>query len=205
MARQSKWILLIGFTTVVVAAFAFTWISRAPDTTAADELRQLLARGEYAAAEQRARQELATLTRNGTDASVPAGEVLDVLVTALYRGGKASHDEAMTFAEQAIEIKEKRLGADDPALATSLDNAGVLCFLRGDYVRARRLLRARAEYLGDGRRARARIRSGSGQGALSSGSALSGTRTVFGGARALRACAGSLRQGHRARAILKWR
>ena len=137
MERPSNRILLVGFTILVVVVFAFAWLSHPPDRTAADELRQLLARGEYAAAEQRARQELATLTRNGTDASVPAGEVLDVLVTALYRGGKASHDEAMTFAEQAIAIKEKRLGANDPALATSLDNAGVLYFLRGDYVRAR--------------------------------------------------------------------
>ena len=112
--------------------------AKAPANSPPDELRQLLGRGQYADAEQRARGELATLTQSGEGRSLRAAEVLDVLVVALWRGGKASNDEAVTFAERAIAIKQQLLGNDDPRLATSLDNAGVLFFVRGEYESARR-------------------------------------------------------------------
>jgi CHAT domain-containing protein len=99
----------------------------------------MLGRGQYADAELGARAELATLTRNGNDGSLQAAEVLDVLVAAFWRGGKASNQEAVTSAERAIDIKERLRGRNDPALATSLDNAGVLFFVRADYERAQRL------------------------------------------------------------------
>ena len=77
------------------------------------------------------------MTQSGEARSLRAAEVLDVLVVALWRGGKASNDEAVTFAERAISIKQQLLGNEDPRLATSLDNAGVLFFVRGEYERAR--------------------------------------------------------------------
>src|SRR5687767_4667806 len=109
--------------------------SKPPASNTADELRQLLARGQYADAERRARDELTALMQSGAARSLRAAEVLDVLVVAMWRGGKASNDEAVAFAERAISLKEQLLGNADPRLATSLDNAGVLFFVRGDYER----------------------------------------------------------------------
>ncbi|HET6628392.1 MAG TPA: CHAT domain-containing tetratricopeptide repeat protein [Woeseiaceae bacterium] len=104
--------------------------------TALDDARRVLVAGRYPDAERQARAALATLERDGDARSASAAEWLDVLVTALWRGGKSSDSQAVVFAERAIEIKEQRLGPDDPALAASLDNAGVLFFLRGEYERA---------------------------------------------------------------------
>jgi CHAT domain-containing protein/Tfp pilus assembly protein PilF len=101
-----------------------------------EELRRLLDGGRYADAERDARAALAAMEQAGTAASANAADVLDLLVAALWRGGKASDADAATFAERAIAIKRDLLGADAPALATSLDNAGVLFFVRGDYERA---------------------------------------------------------------------
>ncbi|HET9474666.1 MAG TPA: CHAT domain-containing tetratricopeptide repeat protein, partial [Steroidobacteraceae bacterium] len=111
--------------------------TRPPASNPPDELRQLLARGQYADAEHRARDELTALMQGGAARSLRAAEVLDVLVVAMWRGGKASNDEAVAFAERAISLKEQLLGNEDPRLATSLDNAGVLFFVRGEYERAR--------------------------------------------------------------------
>jgi CHAT domain-containing protein/Tfp pilus assembly protein PilF len=101
------------------------------------ELRQLLGRGQYADAETQAREQLAALSRSGEAETQRAAELLDVLVVAMWRGGKSSQDEAVSFAERAIAIKQRILGPEAPALATSLDNAGVLFFVRGDYDNAR--------------------------------------------------------------------
>jgi CHAT domain-containing protein/tetratricopeptide (TPR) repeat protein len=102
-----------------------------------EELRQLLGRGQYAEAETAARGELAAISRSGEAETQRAAETLDVLVVAMWRGGKASQDEAVSFAGRAIAIKQRILGPAAPALATSLDNAGVLFFLRADYDNAR--------------------------------------------------------------------
>jgi len=110
--------------------------AKAPAGNSPAELRLLLGRGQYADAEQAARGALAALPP-GEARSLRAAELLDVLVVALWRGGKASNDEAVTFAERAIAIKQETLGKEDPRLATSLDNAGVLFFVRGEYERAR--------------------------------------------------------------------
>jgi CHAT domain-containing protein/Tfp pilus assembly protein PilF len=127
---------------LLAAGLAFCSWTGAGEASAAtatpDELRQLLGKGQYADAEQRARAALAKLPP-GDARSLRAAEFLDVLVIALWRGGKASNDEAVTFAERAIAIKQEALGPQDPRLATSLDNAGVLFFVRGDYDKARGL------------------------------------------------------------------
>ena len=119
-----------------------------PETTpetGIDNARRLLAAGRYADAEHEARAALAALERDGDHRSVSAAEWLDLLVTALWRGGKAAEAETVAFAERAIEIREQWQDPNDPAVAVSLDNAGVLFFLRGEYERALPLYeRARA-------------------------------------------------------------
>jgi CHAT domain-containing protein len=106
-----------------------------PDRTVED-LRRLLDAGRYADAERDARAALLAMERAGSAASASAADVLDLLVAALWRGGKAQDAQAVAFAERAIAIKEDLLGTDAPGLATTLDNAGVLFFVRGDYERA---------------------------------------------------------------------
>ncbi|HEX7061973.1 MAG TPA: CHAT domain-containing tetratricopeptide repeat protein [Woeseiaceae bacterium] len=135
---------------LLVAGLALAPASAAQETAGAtdaalDDARRLLVGGQYPEAERRARDALARLQREGHAGSTAAAEWLDVLVTALWRGGKSSEAETVTLAERAIEIKEQQLGPDDPALAASLDNAGVLFFVRGEYERALPLYeRARA-------------------------------------------------------------
>ena len=135
---------------LVIAGLAFAMAVSAQQAGAArtvEELGRLLDGGRYADAEREARGALAAMEQAGTAASATAADVLDLLVVALWRGGKASDAEAATFAERAIEIKQNLLGADAPALATSLDNAGVLFFVRGDYERARPLYERASEIL----------------------------------------------------------
>ncbi len=135
--------LLIG---VVVFATTVSAQQPAADRTV-EALRGLLDGGRYADAERDARAALAAMEQAGTAASANAADVLDFLVIALWRGGKASDAEGAAFAERAIEIKQNLLGADAPALATSLDGAGVLFFRRGDYERARPLFERALEIL----------------------------------------------------------
>jgi CHAT domain-containing protein/tetratricopeptide (TPR) repeat protein len=117
----------------------------APAAGSIEDVRRLLDGGKYADAEREARAALDAMDAAGTGASAPAADMLDALVAALWRGGKAADPAAPALVERAIEIREKLLGADSPALATSLDNAGVLFFVRGDYERAGPLYeRARA-------------------------------------------------------------
>ena len=112
-----------------------------------DDLRRLLDAGRYADAERDARAALAAMEQAGTATSARAADVLDLLVAALWRGGKAQDPQAVGFAELAIAIKEDLLGADAPSLATTLDNTGVLFFVRGDYERAAPLYERAREIL----------------------------------------------------------
>jgi CHAT domain-containing protein/tetratricopeptide (TPR) repeat protein len=131
-----------------LAAVALASVAAAqdlPPDAAIDDARRVLAAGRYAEAERKARAALAALERDGDPRSVRAAAWLDLLVTALWRGGNAAEAETAAFAELAIEVWEQRQGPNDPALAASLDNAGVLFFLRGEYERALPLYeRARA-------------------------------------------------------------
>ncbi len=133
---------------LLIAGLAFsTAVSAQQAGGTVEELRRLLDGGRYADAEREARAVLAAMEQAGTAASARAADVLDLLVAALWRGGKASDAEAATFAERAIAIKQSLLGPDAPALATTLDNAGVLFFVRGDYERARPLYERALEIL----------------------------------------------------------
>ncbi|HXS81021.1 MAG TPA: CHAT domain-containing tetratricopeptide repeat protein [Gammaproteobacteria bacterium] len=136
MSGLAERALRVGVLVAGLALAAAVGAQQAAATGTVDELRRLLDGGRYADAERDARAALAALEQAGSAASLNAADVLDVLVAALWRGGKASDPDAAAFAERAIEIKQKQLGADAPAVATSLDNAGVLFFVRADYERA---------------------------------------------------------------------
>lgn len=139
--------LRLGLFVAGLALAAAVSAQRTGASATVEEVRRLLDGGRYADAERDARAALAAMEQAGTAASANAADVLDVLVAALWRGGKASDPGAEAFAERAIEIKESLLGADAPALATSLDNAGVLFFVRGDYERAAPLYERALEIL----------------------------------------------------------
>ena len=149
---------------------------------------------------QRARGELATLTRSGEADTLRAAEVLDVLVVAMWRGGKASNDEAVSFRrarhrDQTTHSRQRGIRA----LATSLDNAGVLFFVRGEYDNARQHYQRALAILVRRRRERVALRDRPRQGAFAPGPALPGARPVLRGARALRAGAARVSEGRAAR------
>jgi CHAT domain-containing protein/tetratricopeptide (TPR) repeat protein len=104
-----------------------------------EELKALVNAGKYAEAEGGARVLLARVeVESGTD-SVEAAGVRDVLVEALWRGGKAREPETRELAERAVTIKERALGTDHPEVATSLNNLGNVLNATGDYAAARPL------------------------------------------------------------------
>jgi tetratricopeptide (TPR) repeat protein len=138
--------LRVGLALASLACAATAGAQQAADVTI-EPLRRLVEGGKYADAEREARAALAAMEQAGTASSAGAADVLDVLVAALWRGGKASDKDAEALAERAIEIKQRLLGADAPALAASLDNAGVLFFVRGDYERAAPLYERAREIL----------------------------------------------------------
>lgn len=83
-------------------------------------IQKLIKEGRYRDAEVAARSLLAQAEDfSGSDSPERAG-ILDLLVESLWRGGKASTPEARQLAEQAVAIKEKKLGPTDPGLAKSL-------------------------------------------------------------------------------------
>ena len=113
----------------------------APSAVAPDSVRSLIRGGQHASAEVEARRLLAeTEAAHGRD-SIEAARVLDLLVEALRRGGKAGTpgSEARALAERAVAIKEKALGPEDPELAQSLMNLSILGRDAGDLEGARPL------------------------------------------------------------------
>jgi CHAT domain-containing protein len=104
-----------------------------PISATVAEVRATLDRGDYAEAERLARAALDSLTALGAERTVDAGELSDALLVALARGGKAFAPDAVEVAERAVAIKSEVLGAGHPSVATSLDNAGWLFFVRGEY------------------------------------------------------------------------
>ncbi len=97
------------------------------------EGRRLIEAGRFADAEVVARGLFArTESALGADA-LPAAEVLDLLVESLWRGGRSKESETRRLAERAVSVKAAHLGADDLAVAASLNNLGIVCSDGGDY------------------------------------------------------------------------
>jgi len=111
----------------------------APASAPLDRVQELIEDGRYAEAEAQARPLLAASEfAHGAD-SLQAAEVLELLVEALWRGGKAEDPESRALAERALAIQEKALGPDHADVSPSLNNLAILLYLRGDYAGAKPL------------------------------------------------------------------
>lgn len=138
-------------------AAALAWIAitagyAAPDPPVLEELRALVAQGEYEEAIAGGRARLLTLERDGRADTVDAAQTIDVVVEALWRGGDAAESDARVLGARALAIKERRLGPDAGGVAETLHQLGVVDFFRGDYPNARadweRALNIRERVLG---------------------------------------------------------
>jgi CHAT domain-containing protein/tetratricopeptide (TPR) repeat protein len=131
---------------VVAAALVVATVGQAVGQPAADRLaslRQLLREARFAEAEAGARGLLADSEAAHGPGSVQAAAALDVLVEALWRGGRVRTSEARSLAERALAIVEARLGPDHPEVANRLGALGQVLRLQGEFAAAQsRLQRA---------------------------------------------------------------
>lgn len=100
------------------------------------EARQLVKQGKYADAEKRAADLLAELEARGEADASGGAAVLDVLVEARWRGGKAREPETRSLAERAVTLREKISGPEDASIAESLNNLATVQFFGGAYAEA---------------------------------------------------------------------
>src|SRR6266508_3256102 len=89
-------------------------------TEASENIRKLTKEGRYRDAEAAGRALLQSVEAASGGNSPAAAEALDLLVEAMWQGGKSTDPEARELAERAVAIKEKELPHNDPALAVSL-------------------------------------------------------------------------------------
>jgi CHAT domain-containing protein/tetratricopeptide (TPR) repeat protein len=102
-----------------------------------DTVRRLLRDARYGEAETGARTLLAQTEAAGGGDSLEAARVIDLLVEALWRGGRVRAPETRTLADRAVTLKEKHLGASSPDAAFSLVTLAIVVRLQGDYAQAR--------------------------------------------------------------------
>src|SRR3989442_6088198 len=90
------------------------------------EIRELLDNGHYAVAESLAwRLTAETTARPGVD-SLDYARALDLLVESLLLNGHMYRPQALGLAERAVEIRERHLGRESPALVAPLLGQGRL-------------------------------------------------------------------------------
>lgn len=126
--------------------------SGAPAISGLDEARSLLRNGRFAESESLARRLIRDAEAEHGVSSIQTAQALDVLVEALWRGGKAEDPEAQRLGERAVAIKEAVPGPDHLEVATSLVHLGIVHSDKGDYPEAesvyRRALAIRERTLG---------------------------------------------------------
>lgn len=116
--------------------------SKVPQSTAAEaseNIRKLTKEGRYRDAEAAARVLLKQVEEESGSDSLEAAAVLDLLVAALWQGGKSTEPESRELAERAVAIKEKRLPKTDAALALSLFQLAALRSNAGAHAEAKLL------------------------------------------------------------------
>jgi len=137
MARQRRTRILVA--AVLGLALAGPVVAADSGNPRLDELKALLKEARYAEAEAGGRALLAEVEAKQGAESIETAEVLDVLVDALWRGGKTRDPETRRFAERALAIRERALGPDDPGIVTSLNGLAVVISRSGDIAGARPL------------------------------------------------------------------
>ncbi len=75
---------------------------------------------------------------SGTSVKLPEVKRLNQEALKLYAQGK--YDEAVPLARRVLAIREKVLGPERPAVATSLNSLALLYHAKGDYVHAERCI-----------------------------------------------------------------
>lgn len=112
---------------------------QASGTTTAETIRSLLKQGRYRDAEADARRLLAQVEAASGPESTEAAEALDLLVEALWQGGKSTEPGSRALAERAVALREKTLGPSHPLLAKSLFHLAAFRSDAGDYAGAKPL------------------------------------------------------------------
>ena len=134
-----------------VAFLVTTWTFAAPPPSLED-LRALVADGEYEDAGAGARARLADIDAAGRGESMDAAETIDVLVESRWRNGEAAEGDTRALAARSLAIKERISGPDSAGVAATLHQLAVVDFFSGDYERARgeweRALSIREKVLG---------------------------------------------------------
>ena len=121
-----RFLLLATLTVVLICdAAAPNAAQVAGADTAVGEVRALLADAKYADAEARARAVLSERESLSAD-SLDVARTLDVLVQVLVEAGKAGNPEALERARRAVGLKESLLGANNPEVAASLSQLGLV-------------------------------------------------------------------------------
>ena len=101
-----------------------------------DDARRLIEEGSYADAETLARELLQLAEDAHGENSLETGVALDILVQALWRGGKAQAPETRAMAERAVRITEDLAGPDSSALSASLNELGNVLQQLGEFAEA---------------------------------------------------------------------
>jgi CHAT domain-containing protein/Tfp pilus assembly protein PilF len=110
-----------------------------PATATPEQIAEVIRAGRYAEAESRARRLVAECETAQAPDALRVAVALDLLVEALWRGGKAQEPETLQSAERSLEIRENALGPDHQDVAKSVMNLGIVFKERGDRSRARPL------------------------------------------------------------------
>lgn len=112
---------------------------QASGTTTVETIRSLLKQGRYRDAEAGAQQLLAQVEAASGPESTEVAEALDLLVEALWQGGKSTEPGSRALAERAVALREKTLGPSHPLLAKSLFHLAAFRSDSGDYPGAKPL------------------------------------------------------------------
>jgi len=105
---------VVACTAVVASNEAQLW------TSATYQVEQLIDAGHYPEAERVARDLLPEIESTMGSDSLESGAVLDLLVKALWLGGKSSLPETRELADRSLAIREAQLGGSDLLVAESL-------------------------------------------------------------------------------------
>ncbi len=137
---------------MVGVAFLLTTFALAAAPPTLEDLRALVADGEYEQAGTGARARLADIDAAGRGESMNAAETIDVLVESRWRNGEAAEGDTRALAARSLAIKERTSGPDSVGVAATLHQLAVVDFFSGDYENARaeweRALAIREKVLG---------------------------------------------------------
>jgi CHAT domain-containing protein/tetratricopeptide (TPR) repeat protein len=101
-----------------------------------ESVRELLARGAYADAERRITALTEALDIRDDTASVEQVRLLDLLVEARVRNGKAGEPATLEAARRAVRLNQRLDGNDGPGVAVALHNLGTAHVERGEFTAA---------------------------------------------------------------------